>query len=62
MSKVYNDTVYGKLKTDAERAIIVKALAEHGGNVSSACRYFGIDRAQLYKRMRTLGIVTPSKS
>jgi two-component system nitrogen regulation response regulator NtrX len=41
---------------DYERAIISKALARTGGNVAEAARLLQTDRANLYRRMKRLGI------
>ncbi|MBE3639598.1 GAF domain-containing protein [Mangrovicoccus algicola] len=40
----------------AERAVVMRALARAGGNVSAAARDLGLGRATLYRRMRRLGI------
>ena len=40
----------------AERAIIERELASAGGNVSAAARVLGIDRGNLHKKMKKLGI------
>jgi len=40
----------------AERELIVRALQESGGNVASAARSLGMERTNLHKRMRALGI------
>ena len=39
-----------------ERAVIASALAEAGGNVAEAARTLRTDRANLYRRMRRLGL------
>lgn len=39
-----------------ERDLVVAALAEAGGNRSEAARRLGISRAQLYRKLRALGI------
>jgi DNA-binding NtrC family response regulator len=40
----------------AERYLIERALAQHGGNVSDAARALGLSRSALYRRLATLGI------
>ncbi|MBK5292812.1 MAG: sigma-54-dependent Fis family transcriptional regulator [Acidobacteriia bacterium] len=44
---------------EAERALIVSALRQSEGNVSSAARALGMERTNLHKRMRSLGIQRP---
>ena len=39
-----------------ERTLIVRALSAAGGNVAEASRRLKTDRANLYRRMRRLGI------
>jgi transcriptional regulator with GAF, ATPase, and Fis domain len=39
-----------------ERALITAALAQSDGNVAEASRILQTDRANLYRRMRRLGI------
>ncbi len=46
----------------AERAAVVRALARSGGNVTAAARALGVGRATLYRRMRRLGIESPTQS
>ena len=43
----------------AERYLIERALAQHGGNVSDAARALGLSRSALYRRLATLGIRGP---
>ncbi len=43
-------------RTQAERNRIQQALSESGWNVSAAARVLGIERTNLHKRMRALGI------
>jgi DNA-binding NtrC family response regulator len=40
----------------AERYLIERALAAHGGNVSEAARVLGLSRSALYRRLASLGI------
>jgi DNA-binding NtrC family response regulator len=44
------------LVEEAEREILLGALAEHGENVSEAARALDLERSHLYKKMRALGI------
>jgi DNA-binding NtrC family response regulator len=41
---------------DYERTVIQGALAHAGGNVAEAARHLSTDRANLYRRMRRLGV------
>jgi transcriptional regulator with GAF, ATPase, and Fis domain len=41
---------------DYERALIASALGQAGGNVAEAARTLQTDRANLYRRMRRLGL------
>jgi two-component system nitrogen regulation response regulator NtrX len=45
-----------------ERALIAKALSVSRGNVAEAARRLQTDRANLYRRMRRLGIEPPTKA
>jgi len=40
----------------AERYLIERALAAHGGNVADAARVLGVSRSALYRRLTSLGI------
>jgi DNA-binding NtrC family response regulator len=40
----------------AERFLIERALAAHGGNVADAARVLGVSRSALYRRLASLGI------
>jgi two-component system nitrogen regulation response regulator NtrX len=40
----------------AERDYILKKLEEAGGNVSRAAELLGLERSNLYRKMRALGI------
>ncbi len=51
--------VHGNLreaKESAEREHILRALEESKWNVSSAARVLGMERTNLHKRMRALGL------
>jgi two-component system nitrogen regulation response regulator NtrX len=43
-------------RESAERESIIKALEQTNWNVSGAARVLGIERTNLHKRIRTLGI------
>ncbi len=45
----------------AEREHVRRALEEAGGNVSSAARALGMERTNLHKRIRALGLGRPSR-
>ncbi|HXE57735.1 MAG TPA: sigma-54 dependent transcriptional regulator [Gemmatimonadales bacterium] len=47
---------------DYERSLIADALARARGNVAEAARLLQTDRANLYRRMRRLGLREPSES
>jgi two-component system, NtrC family, nitrogen regulation response regulator NtrX len=40
-----------------EREYILKTLAAHGGNISRTAEVLGVERSNLYRKMRSLGIV-----
>jgi DNA-binding NtrC family response regulator len=42
----------------AERYLIERALATHGGNVTDAARALGVSRSALYRRLAALGVKT----
>jgi len=44
------------LVEEAEREIVLAALATHADNVSDTARALGLERSHLYKKMRALGI------
>lgn len=44
------------MRQTAERDYILKKLEESGGNVSRTAEVLGLERSNLYKKMRTLGI------
>ncbi len=41
---------------EAEREVILGALAAHGENIAETARVLGLERSHLYKKMRALGI------
>jgi two-component system nitrogen regulation response regulator NtrX len=50
---------YGSLqdvREAAERDYILRKLEEAGGNVSRAAELLGLERSNLYRKMKTLGI------
>jgi DNA-binding NtrC family response regulator len=47
---------FHELVEDAEREIILAALARQGENVTETARALGLERSHLYKKMRALGI------
>ena len=44
----------------AERSLITTTLTRHEGRVADAARELGIHRATLYRKMKALGIVSPT--
>jgi DNA-binding NtrC family response regulator len=44
------------LVEEAEREIVLGALAKHGENIAETARALGLERSHLYKKMRALGI------
>ena len=40
-----------------EREFILKALAAQNGNISRAAEVLGVERSNLYRKMRALGIL-----
>jgi DNA-binding NtrC family response regulator len=47
---------FHELVEEAEREIILAALAAHQDNVSDTARALGLERSHLYKKMRALGV------
>ena len=47
---------YRELCEDAERGILKAALARCGGNVAAAARLLKVDRGNLYRRIKVLGV------
>ena len=50
------DTLMKELVADAEREIILGALAHHDDHVTQTAAALGLERSHLYKKMRALGI------
>jgi two-component system nitrogen regulation response regulator NtrX len=50
-----------EVRQAAERDYILKKLDETGGNVSRAAELLGLERSNLYKKMRALGIRGPGE-
>ena len=46
-----------EVKESAERDFILRKLEETGGNVSRASELLGLERSNLYRKMRALGIL-----
>jgi two-component system nitrogen regulation response regulator NtrX len=44
------------VKESAERDYILRKLEETGGNVTRASELLGLERSNLYRKMRALGI------
>jgi two-component system response regulator AtoC len=44
------------LVDEAERAILVDALAHHGGQMAATARGLDLERSHLYKKARALGL------
>jgi transcriptional regulator with GAF, ATPase, and Fis domain len=47
---------YRELCEEAERGILREALARCGGNVAAAARLLKVDRGNLYRRLKALGV------
>ena len=47
---------YRELCEEAERGILREALARSGGNVAAAARLLKVDRGNLYRRIKALGV------
>ena len=45
-----------------ERDYIVRSLVAHRGNVSRTAEALGVERSNLYRKMRTFGIIWPRRS
>lgn len=47
----------GEVREEAERAYILQCLEHTGGNVTQAARLLGMERTNLHKKMKALGIM-----
>ena len=45
-----------------ERDYIVRALVAHKGNISRTAEALGVERSNLYRKMRTFGIMSPRRA
>ena len=45
-----------------ERDYIVRALVAHHGNISRAAEALGVERSNLYRKMRSFGIMSPRRA
>jgi len=45
-----------------ERDYIVRSLVAHRGNISRTAEALGVERSNLYRKMRTLGIISPRRA
>jgi two-component system nitrogen regulation response regulator NtrX len=59
---VWRDIALTDTLDQYERELIAKALSASRGNVAEAARRLQTDRANLYRRMRRLGIEPPPKA
>jgi two-component system nitrogen regulation response regulator NtrX len=59
---VWRDIALTETLDQYERELIAKALSASRGNVAEAARRLQTDRANLYRRMRRLGIEPPLKA
>ena len=48
--------VNGLLASGASYAMILRTLAEQQGNMSRTAEVLGVERSNLYRKMKTLGI------
>jgi two-component system nitrogen regulation response regulator NtrX len=62
MQGEWQDTALTGALDEFERSLIAQALAASNGNVAEAARRLATDRANLYRRMRRLGIDPPPRS
>ena len=51
-----------KAREQFERGYIVEALVTQRGNISRTADVLGVERSNLYRKMRAFGIITPRKS
>jgi transcriptional regulator with GAF, ATPase, and Fis domain len=59
---VWRDIALTDTLDQYERELIARALSASRGNVAEAARRLETDRANLYRRMRRLGIEPPPKA
>jgi two-component system nitrogen regulation response regulator NtrX len=50
-----------EVRAAAERDYILKKLDETGGNVTRTAELLGLERSNLYRKMKTLGILSPKE-
>jgi two-component system nitrogen regulation response regulator NtrX len=49
-------------RDEFERDYIVRALVAHKGNISRTAEALGVERSNLYRKMRTFGIMSPRRA
>ena len=59
LSESWTDVALAGALDDFERSLIARALAAASGNIAEAARRLSTDRANLYRRMRRLGLEAP---
>ena len=50
-----------EVRAAAERDYILKKLDETAGNVTRTAELLGLERSNLYRKMKTLGILVPKE-
>ena len=58
-SEGWSDVALAEALDSYERTLIARALSAARGNVADAARKLATDRANLYRRMRRLGLEPP---